>query len=148
MSAPRRITLDDGIEFVRALVRDNWPGDAPEELTLRLRSGKVVCLPFSAAAPSGKDWELLPEAKLLRWHGREYPITTGQVGPLGLLLSAYEDNSRDVSVAALVEAAESKADRPSVRDVFKRSPLLEDGILSAGTSKGTWRLLRPDEVQQ
>jgi hypothetical protein len=144
-----RTTLEDALAVLRALVKDQWPGERPVKFSLTLSSGETISLPFpTVMVPESSDWELLVDRLELMWFGQIHDVTTNQLKPLELLLAAYEDGKRDVLSTALIGASETSASNPSVREIFKRSTLCSSGVLVPSHSgrKGSWRLQRPEEI--
>jgi hypothetical protein len=143
-----RTTLEDAMDVLRALVRDLWPGDKPISFSMRLASGNRVCLPFPTTPSVSKNYSIDADRMELIWFGTRYDLTTHQIEPVRLLVEAFEGGVRDVPNKTLIDASETVAANPSVRDIFKLSALLPAGVLVPGRRRGSWRLLSPDEVDE
>jgi hypothetical protein len=140
MPAPRR-TLDDVFEDLRLYVADNYPGDAPDHFTLRLRSGREVSLPIPEHLSAALVCSHSPDFRSVVWYGTTYHFTAMQAAVVRLLWEAHEAGSPEVGQAVLLETAGSAGNR--VRDLFRNSTAWGEMIVPTGS--GTFRLVAPEE---
>ena len=140
--AAGRITFDDLIQTVRDFCRGNYPGDDPDEFALKFRSGRRLEVPVPAAETACRVRHS-PDFHWLSWHGTEYRLGGAQAAAFRLLWESHQAGVPVVAGEVLLEAAESES--RAARDIFKKHPLWEDGVVgSAG--KGALRLFTPDEL--
>lgn len=133
-----------------SFVAGTWPGESPDVVTIRLRSGRRFNLPF-AAAPEPDSPGLLParpthspDFASVNWHGAVYTFSPKQRSVVAALWRAMDDGHHWVGQDALLELAESDCGR--VRDLFRGHPAWGAMVVSAADGDGppgAYRLAGP-----
>ncbi len=98
---------------------------------------------FNSGEPLDSQCRLSDDGRTLIWFGRRFTFTRTQGPIVALLLSAWEEGTRDVSQDVLLRAAESDSLR--LEFVFRRNPAW-GLIIVQGDAPGMYRLAEPDEV--
>jgi hypothetical protein len=141
MSLPsKRVGIEDAVAVLRALARDNWPGDAPAAFQLVLRSGAVIAFPFPTAGEGPCTHS--PDFSEIDWFGEKQYFAPTQAAIVKVLWTAWESGCPEVGQQHLLEEAGSRGSR--VRDLFKVHPAWGNMILL--TERGTVCLRKPPDA--
>lgn len=136
-------SLDDLLAYARRVCASLYPGENPEDMVLAFRSGRKLSLMIPGSSTPGPATSVSEDGQVLLWFGRRLTFTSAQGKAVLLLYDAWKDKTRDVSGAAILEAADSKGD--SVRDVFRNADAWNDHVISKGERRNTFRLIEPGE---
>ncbi len=143
--APEPGGLDGMLATVRRVAAELYPRRPLLSVVLVFQDAQMnLLVPEAPAGPGGMRLSA-DGLTLLHSNGRRYALTTNQAPAVALLVRAYQDGTRDVSAAALLEAG-GDTDCSRVRDLFRRSELWADGLIGQ-SSRGVFRLLDEDEVE-
>jgi hypothetical protein len=84
-----------------------------------------------------------PDFKQVHWFGTDYTFTGSQAEVVKMLWEAWEDGVRGIGQAALLEGADSTADR--LRDLFRKHPAWQTMIRTV--ERATFSLSEPQSPQ-
>jgi hypothetical protein len=135
---PKRTGIEDAVAVLRALARDNWPGDVPASFRLTLRSGAVVEFPFPVeCGPCSHS----PDFSSIVWFGKSYGrFSPPQAAVLRLLWEAWEAGTPEVGGQYLLAEVESGGRKMS--DLFGDHAVWKDGVINRA-GKSAYRLYEP-----
>jgi hypothetical protein len=98
---------------------------------------------FDSADPVDNQCRLSDDGRTLLWFGRRFTFTRTQSPVIAMLLSAWEEGTRDVAQDVLLRAADSDSLR--LEYLFRRNTAW-GVIVVAGDGAGMYRLAEPDEI--
>lgn len=139
------VRLEDVLTAMSDWIASHCPSKRPTWITITLDDGESIRVPFAEVSPDASGWTLSPDQRTLTGFGQSHALSTNQGKAVSILLDAMKAGHRDVSGAFLLTEAES--DSPRVRDLFRSSSLWTERLIMPGEAKGSYRLLRPDEVE-